>query len=456
VLALAFSPVTDLLAASYAYEHGTILLYDGRTGQAQGRLTNHTIAASALVFTPDGSQLVSASADATIRVWNVADRTQLGCLQSAREELTALAMLPDGKTLVSGGQDGSVCFWDATASNRPPAHTAIQVSADADAYTELEPSSYTPGKLDPRVVRRLGVAFTPDSRRFITFDAAGALALWETYPTQLIEKLAALGGNHWGVALSPDGRWLATGESLGTITIWDWPARRVVTQFISPFEWFCAMRFSRSGHYLSAIDFNNQLVTRARLWRTTDWSEVPLKEGQLAGAWKLDVSPDDRFLAAGYADGKVKLFRLPLGETEAVFTGHPSAVSGLCFSSDGRSLASMCILGSARLWDVVARRELTPAPLPGRSGVIRGAALSPDGRRWATGGYEPTEAVKLWDPGVHRELLTLRGSGRFFVDVNFSPDGNTVVASGRLGFANLWHAPSWEDIEAAEKRQKAQ
>ena len=124
-------------------------------------------------------------------------------------------------------------------------------------------------------------------------------------------------------------------------------------------------------------------------------------------------------------------------------------VTGVLFSPDGRGLFSTSFDGSARLWDVFARREL--ATLRGHFGLVCSPALSPDGRRLATGGSSPRDAVKLWDLVAHRELLTLQGEGQHFMHVTFSPDGNTLAAVSLDGMAHLWRAPSWEEIEAAEK-----
>jgi WD40 repeat protein len=93
--------------------------------------------------------------------------------------------------------------------------------------------------------------------------------------------------------------------------------------------------------------------------------------------------------------------------------------------------------------------------LRGHLGPVGGAAFSPDGRRLAAGGTDAREAVKLWDLATQRELLSLQGEGEYFVRVAFSPDRNTLAAVSFDGIAHLWRAPSWAEIEAAEKGQVA-
>jgi WD40 repeat protein len=332
-------------------------------------------------------------------------------------------------------------------------HTNFAVALPLKALSEVPPSGFQIETLDPRAVRHFGVAFTPDSRCLITTDSEGCLVRWDARLLQRLEKLPALGSNHWAVALSPDGRWLATGDAPDKITIWDWTTRQAVTRFTVHLDWFGLLRFSPSSHFFSAACFRNDLGSDFRLWSTADWSEVPLTNTQFAGLWSADLSPNDRFLAAGYGSGGVKLFRWPLGEPEASFAQAQGAVLAVLFSPEGNQLYSVGFEGTVRVWDVIARREL--AKLPGHLGLIGSAALFPDGRRLATGGTTARDAVKLWDLSAERELLSLQGEGHFFMHVACSPDGNTLAAISFSGIAHVWRAPSWEEIEAAEGRRAA-
>lgn len=52
--------------------------------------------------------------------------------------------------------------------------------------------------------------------------------------------------------------------------------------------------------------------------------------------------------------------------------------------------------------------------------------------------------------------MTLPGEiGKFYGRLGFSPDGNTLFAVSIEGTVIFWHAPSWEEIEAEQARQRA-
>ncbi|NDC54647.1 MAG: hypothetical protein EBZ74_10260 [Planctomycetia bacterium] len=82
------------------------------------------------MFTPDGSRLVSAARDGTVRIWDVHLGHQLLTLDAQRDVPEAVAIAPDGQRLVTALPDGTIRIWGlsnmavtsarAAAAVRPP------------------------------------------------------------------------------------------------------------------------------------------------------------------------------------------------------------------------------------------------------------------------------------------------------------------------------------------------
>ena len=109
--------------------------------------------------------------------------------------------------------------------------------------------------------------------------------------------------------------------------------------------------------------------------------------------------------------------------------------------------------GFAKLFDLDTQREL--ATLHGFLLGVHSVAFSPDGTRLALGS-NGREAVKLWDVASLEEVATLGAQGSVFSSTQFSPDGNILGSLNNSGDLYLWRAPSWEEINGAEAKEKAE
>jgi WD40 repeat protein len=204
--------------------------------------------------------------------------------------------------------------------------------------------------------------------------------------------------------------------------------------------------------------FSLDIKGKAVWWDALTWQvgrtfvmEPPLREGPSGPL--VDVSSDGRLLAFVTETGAMHWLNAETGELLTPTTG--GLVTGqVAFSGDGSYLASTSGYGTVALWDPSSFGVVTSfrAHLLGAHGVV----FSPDGRRVATGGGTSRDAVRLWDLLTRRELLTLPGQCAVSVFLAFSNDGRWLAACGRGGELNLWHAPSWEEIEAEEKRLESE
>jgi len=429
VMALAFSPDGRLLASGHGLSDGTIRLWDTVNGAPTGSLEGHRGWVSKLVFAPDGKTLYSGSADQTVRVWDVAQKQELDRLRGHTSGLSGLALFRDGNTLVSCALDGSVRIWDLKSNLRRRSHAVLPVR-----------------------VGPYGAPFTRDSRRLITASPRDPVIIWEVATAKEIQRLPALGTNHHSVALSPDERLLAVGGLDGSIKIWDLRDQRLVKEFRPQSIPIFGLRFWDGGKTLGslAMVWNRQIA--AQRWDVASWAEIPFGRIDVSEALVMAQSPDGRLLAVPSLMG-VKLWDYATGELKAAFPSQSTAIM-TAFSADSRFLAAT-ISGGARVWEVDSRRELATLSL--HANRVISVAFSPDGQRLVTGceiGMRLQPALVVWDYTIQRQLISLQSVGEFTGWTQFSPDGNTLLGLSWSGVADLYRAPSWEEIAAEEKEQE--
>lgn len=181
------SPVTlpallqeRLRAAGWAPDRSTKLL-----GLPRGlpRLRRAPLAASApgaghtaevrdIALTADGKLAVSASADGTLKGWDLTTGTTLWTLRGHAGPVNACAVTADGKRVLSGADDGTLLVWDVTAapSGPPAAPRAIcdwsseraRMQGTAGAPPD-PPGAWKQGP-GARFDRVFGVRLTPDEQ----------------------------------------------------------------------------------------------------------------------------------------------------------------------------------------------------------------------------------------------------------------------------------------------------
>ena len=143
-------------------------------------------------------------------------------------------------------------------------------------------------------------------------------------------------------------------------------------------------------------------------------------------------SPDGRWLASGSYDGTVRLWDVETGACVRTLQGHGDFVTSVCFSPDGRMVASGSADETVRLWDVETGACIRT--LEGHDGQVTSVRFSADGRMVASDYF----TVRLWDAATGACVKTLEGHDSEVLSARFSADGRMVASGSEDETVRLW------------------
>ena len=168
-----------------------------------------------------------------------------------------------------------------------------------------------------------------------------------------------------------------------------------------------------------------------------------------------DFSPDSGLVVVLHWGGALDVWDIHSGQCRARLSqplASPKELGFVRFSPNGRTWASLTQRGVLCLWDGAEQRP--PFVIPRSTQELWCLAFAADGTRLLVSGKRSSDVVRLFDPGNGRCVVALPGESDVYWNVGMSADNSTVFAVGSERVL-LWRAPSWAEIEAAEKGQKA-
>ncbi len=425
-------------------------VWDLKTGRS--RFTIHEQSRSnrpQAAFSSDSRRIACALSSFQVGVWDAADGKELALYQGHLGTVTAVAFSHDGRNLLSADEYGTLKVWDAPAGasaltlnpEDPTYESAVSPDARRIATVTRKSSSGTStgvtvwdstGRLLVSLKRstaRENEAFHSrsldwsargDRLAYATanlFHASrGGLTVWDPDGKELF-NLDEEGIGFWGVALSPDGTRVAAAVGVGTkidslrmeTRVWDIASGRQLWSVSTPSTEprSTALAFDSGGKRLTA-----GLSSRIRVWDALTGAERANCKGPSSGADSIAFSPDGLRIAATigdrYTTGELIVCDVASGKIRKL----GQAFTGVTFSPDGTRIAawigSIAQTAEVGLWDAVTGRQLLV--LKGHAGrtLSRGIAFLPGGDRMLSVAQlsSPTRPleVKIWDatpwPGV--------------------------------------------------------
>jgi WD40 repeat protein len=186
--------------------------------------------------------------------------------------------------------------------------------------------------------------------------------------------------------------------------------------------------------------------------------ETVVQAGHYAAVTAVCYSPDGKLIATGSADKTIILWRSADGKQIRSFRGSASEISHLEFNQVGKSILSLSQDGTWMTWDVATgkmKNKMKPA-----ENRFTFASFSPDGSLIATGSRK--SGISTWNAETGEKILDFKPVPRNLYSENgfdypesgtvtFSTDGQFLIAGVGDNTAILFDAKTGKEVSKFKK-----
>ncbi|EJF60484.1 hypothetical protein DICSQDRAFT_181359 [Dichomitus squalens LYAD-421 SS1] len=360
----------------------------------------HDDLVTALVYSPNGSRLATASRDCTIILWD-SDGQLVHEWVAHTAYVRSLAFSPDGRHLASAGFDRKIVVWDVSQG--------VRWIATLEGHTQSVDHC----------------AWSPDGTLIASRSRDKTVRLWDTRTFQQLHLLNVSTNEFvYGVHFSSDGRWLVSTDA-HRCYVWD-VGRSTIHHF--------RIAGGKDTEYKSAIDEENEEDEgEGDEGDEDEQDEGDDDDGSRSCAIALNLQGSH--LATGYSDGNARIWDVQTGQCLVFARVHTEGIIRVAFSSDGTRVLFTTEDRTAKIWD--ASSGVVTLSLEGRTSGVLAACFSPCGKYVASGSGDKT--VRLWRMDDGSCVGTFSEHKDWVWNVAFSPDGNTLSSGARDGSVVIRH-----------------
>ncbi len=358
-------------------------------------------------------------------------------------EVKDVVFSDDGTLVVSGGQDGRVIVWDNRTHRQvrvlEPGDGAIRTVASSGRYLAAGTLDGTvllwdigTGQLLTRLKmpkqRVSGLAFSRDGSTLAAIGADPGVQRWAVPGGQPLPTLPATGGQRADVAYGPDGR-MAVVDGEDSVSVWG-PDATTVTSYHLDYE-ATAVAFSPDGTRVATGGDDPD----ATLLDVATGKSTRLR-GHTGYVRSLAFSADSQRLVSGGNDNFAIVWDVSTATILSRLAGHTAELYGVAVSAAGNSVAT------AGRDTTILTYDTADLPLIGHTDNIAAVATNPDGTRIASASRDKT--VSIWDSASGVRLATLTGHTNRVAALAYGPD--VLASASDDETIRLWDAHTFAPL----------
>lgn len=279
----------------------------------------HTSHITSLTFSADSKVLLSAGMDNLVHYWSVGDWIKVKSLVGHANSVNAIQLSPNGRQVLTASTDRTVRLWDFETTEQIrqydfKGHSAL-TSPDGQWIAALDNpwltlAQWATGEIitrfKPFPKRTTALAFSPDGDTLILGGQGDDLLVFSMAEAKIQHTLLqAHAGFTLSAGFAPNGDLLVTTGYEQKLKFWDTADWSLLGELPLANQGLQALAFSPDGQTLAIA--SDHLVTLADLPR----QEIFHQEALLPkGVYCLAFSPDGHWLASGAADKRLRIWAL--------------------------------------------------------------------------------------------------------------------------------------------------
>ncbi len=316
-------------------------------------LRGHTGSVNSAHFDPQGQQILTASADKTARLWDLAGEP-VAILVGHKAAVLTARFSSDGRYVLTASEDSTARLWS--------------MSGDLVAEFLGHDGPVNDGVFGPSVEGE------PSSELILTASADTTARVWDTAGNP-IATLSGHTGPVNSAVFNTAGDLIVTASADGTARLWSPDGTPVATLagHTAPVNY---AEFSPDGELVLTASEDGT----ARLWNLMGRSVASIS-GHTKPISHAAFSPDGDRVVTASADGTARLWDVQ-GRPVVILAEHSGPVNHVAFSPDGVLIATASADGNIRLWH---RDGQALGALSGRNAEALYADFSPDSQVVVTG-----------------------------------------------------------------------